>query len=161
MQTEVSQGSRSVLAKQAWRVLSSHDLLAVRVLKAKYFSQVDSRCSYQSGLLSHLEKFDLSLNGIGIWRSYISVLCEQWVPDSLGGKVSEFCLKSFSDKQVVENSMEAKNPVKEFSLDDIKVLCMISWVVWESRNSLLSCGKSKDPESVVGWITDLLVEFIN
>ncbi|KAK2657296.1 hypothetical protein Ddye_010348 [Dipteronia dyeriana] len=37
--------------------------------------------------------------------------------------------------------------------------CMITWAIWNNRNSFSNCGISKAPELVVSWAVELLSEF--
>ncbi|KAK3193610.1 hypothetical protein Dsin_024920 [Dipteronia sinensis] len=45
--------------------------------------------------------------------------------------------------------------------DGFELVCMVSWVVWEDRNTQLNGGKSKGPGMLVAWVTNLRDEFQN
>ena len=43
--------------------------------------------------------------------------------------------------------------------DDMGLVCMLVWAIWENRNSLVNGGKTRDSSLVATWAFDLLVEF--
>ncbi|KAK2649371.1 hypothetical protein Ddye_016860 [Dipteronia dyeriana] len=49
----------------------------------------------------------------------------------------------------------------QMNLEDFGEVCMLAWVNWENRNSLMNCGTVRDPDRVVNWALNLLTEFRN
>ncbi|TXG57368.1 hypothetical protein EZV62_018681 [Acer yangbiense] len=37
----------------------------------------------------------------------------------------------------------------QFSSDDLRLVCMIAWAIWENRNSMLNYGKAREPTLVI------------
>ncbi|KAK2662765.1 hypothetical protein Ddye_001339 [Dipteronia dyeriana] len=97
-----------------------------------------SRCS------SHIESTSHALFGCKLDRKVL-----------LGTRFGS-PLSKLKNCQVMEVFM---NITVVIGLDDLKLLCMISWAIWESRNSSLKGGSSRDPDSVVSWESNLLAEF--
>ncbi|TXG57799.1 hypothetical protein EZV62_015628 [Acer yangbiense] len=49
----------------------------------------------------------------------------------------------------------------QLSLDDLGLVCMIMWAVWENRNSMLNYGKARDSAQILNFASDLLEEYRN
>ncbi|KAK3229388.1 hypothetical protein Dsin_001269 [Dipteronia sinensis] len=49
----------------------------------------------------------------------------------------------------------------KIAADDLNLVCMISWAIWENHNFFLNNGKARDSDLVVCWALELMGEFMN
>ncbi|TXG60476.1 hypothetical protein EZV62_015049 [Acer yangbiense] len=78
----------------------------------------------------------------------------------LVGKVTSPLQRMLMASRVGKKTPKSHNSPKVPSAD-FSQFCMISWAIWDDRNSLVNNGKAKDPLMLVSWVMNFHEEFQN
>ncbi|KAK3225933.1 hypothetical protein Dsin_005795 [Dipteronia sinensis] len=156
--------NQALLAKQAWRILSVPNSLAVQVLKVKYFKKVNFLEALLKSGCSHIWR-SLSWGRELLSRGYrwtvrdgksIRVFKDQWIPSPTTFKpLTRDSGQDIHVSDLIDSSQRGWNLEKlDLLLIPVNKAAILS--IPDERNTQLNKGKAKDPGKLVTWVAGLL-----